>query len=440
MSAPNLKPTTTSLPAHHASVPELSHRVARSSCSALVLGLATSMAFADTFLVTTTADLEADNPGSGVCQASGAPEHCSLRAAVQVANALGGGHEIILPAGIYVLTLIDPENSGASAGDLASSSDLTIVGSGTDQTIIDGDFQTRIFDVFAGHLTLTQLTVQHGAAVVASQESGGAARVDAQLTLNQVVMRDNTANKGGAVNVRGAGVLTVIDSSFEGNHVQNLGFANPLGAAIRANGGGQVRITGSTFAHHQPEPAIGIPGVITMGSGSNLELLNSTFSANHTRAIDTTNTNLDIRQSTFVNNTNGQLRVFSFDGSHDFTMTASVLDNPVANNCDSSQLLPVSGGFNVASDGTCQLTASGDLQDTSADLAPLANNGGPTLTHKPHETSPVINRVPTADCQDLDGLALTLDQRGGMRPINGACDAGAVESGANHLFSDRFEG
>jgi hypothetical protein len=58
-----------------------------------------------------------------------------------------------------------------------------------------------------------------------------------------------------------------------------------------------------------------------------------------------------------------------------------------------------------------------------AALGPLANNGGPTLTHLPG--APVLNSIPNGvnDC----GTAVTLDQRQLPRPSGGACEKGSVE-------------
>lgn len=53
-----------------------------------------------TFVVNSTVDAVDGTPGDGVCAAaSGA---CTLRAAVQEANALPGAHAITLPAGMIV--------------------------------------------------------------------------------------------------------------------------------------------------------------------------------------------------------------------------------------------------------------------------------------------------------------------------------------------------
>ena len=63
---------------------------------------------------------------------------------------------------------------------------------------------------------------------------------------------------------------------------------------------------------------------------------------------------------------------------------------------------------------------SGVAPDVAADpgLAPLAENGGPTLTHALLPGSPAINNGNTA---------LPTDQRGVPRPVGPADDIGAVE-------------
>jgi hypothetical protein len=54
-------------------------------------------------------------------------------------------------------------------------------------------------------------------------------------------------------------------------------------------------------------------------------------------------------------------------------------------------------------------------------LAPLADNGGATLTHALNPGSPAIDAAPAdADCP-------ATDQRGTTRPQGGGCDIGAFE-------------
>ena len=76
------------------------------------------------------------NPGDGVCETATAGE-CTLRAAVQEANALAGADTISIPAGVYTLSIPGADEDAAATGDLDSIGDLTISGAGIDATIID---------------------------------------------------------------------------------------------------------------------------------------------------------------------------------------------------------------------------------------------------------------------------------------------------------------
>jgi CSLREA domain-containing protein len=102
---------------------------------------------------------------------------------------------------------------------------------------------------------------------------------------------------------------------------------------------------------------------------------------------------------------------------------------------------------NVNSGGnTCGLTQAGAAFANNATftplaaipLAPLANNGGPTVTRLPSPAAghPAAGRVPLADCVDPD-------QRGYVT-TNATCDAGAVELDGvvppDAIFAGGFEG
>jgi hypothetical protein len=80
-------------------------------------------------------------------------------------------------------------------------------------------------------------------------------------------------------------------------------------------------------------------------------------------------------------------------------------------------------GYTIESADTCDLsTAPGDDNQINTDpqLAPLADNGGPTRTHALYAGSPAIDAVPFANCT-------VIDQREAGRPVNGICDIGAFE-------------
>jgi len=78
------------------------------------------------------------------------------------------------------------------------------------------------------------------------------------------------------------------------------------------------------------------------------------------------------------------------------------------------------GGHNLASDASCILTGTGSLNSTDPKVGPLADNGGPTLTHALLQGSPAIDAGGNADC-------FPTDQRGKPRPMFNGCDIGAYE-------------
>lgn len=101
-------------------------------------------------------------------------------------------------------------------------------------------------------------------------------------------------------------------------------------------------------------------------------------------------------------------------------LVSSIVDQPI--NCTGSAS-PISEGYNVVSDNSCNLSSAGDLEGVDPYLGSLANNGGPTLTVAIPDFSPAYNHVdPSTHC-----FYYLTDQRGVARPLHGACDAGAFE-------------
>ena len=89
----------------------------------------------------------------------------------------------------------------------------------------------------------------------------------------------------------------------------------------------------------------------------------------------------------------------------------------------------VSRGFNLDSGSTCGLTATGDLQNANALLGPLADNGGPTLTHLPGAGGAATDAgVSGGHETDQRGDARTVDQPAKPNaPGSDGTDIGAVE-------------
>jgi CSLREA domain-containing protein len=172
-------------------------------CLVLVI-TASNPVFAKTFNVDTKDDLVDANPGDGTCATSGS--ECSLRAAIQEANALAGPDEIFLQARVYFLTISGTEEDSAAEGDLDIIGDLTITGKGANKTFINGSKLDRVFHVNGVFIfDINGITVQNGFV----DNSGG-----------------GILNDGGAV--------TIKDSNLSSNIAQGT-FA--IGGGIYNNGG-----------------------------------------------------------------------------------------------------------------------------------------------------------------------------------------------------------
>src|SRR5215470_2926026 len=97
------------------------------------------------FNVNSTQDAVDVDPGDGICAT--ATGKCTLRAAIQEANALPGPDEIFVPGAVYTLTIPGAAEDCGATGDLDITDDLTIQGAGAQATIVDGGRLDRVFQV-----------------------------------------------------------------------------------------------------------------------------------------------------------------------------------------------------------------------------------------------------------------------------------------------------
>lgn len=190
----------------------------------LVLGLYwVSPASADTFFtVNTAADAVDINIGDGICRT--AANKCSLRAAIQEANANPDSTVITLKEKVYKIKLAGIGEDLGATGDFDITSAVTIVGVSPTLTIIDAIYLDRAFELHLdGLLNLANLTVRNGF----STEAGGgisAGGDSVSLALDNVVLQGNTSETtGGAVYVADATVLQANRSKFIDNLAQQGG-------------------------------------------------------------------------------------------------------------------------------------------------------------------------------------------------------------------------
>ena len=200
-----------------------------------------------TIHVTTTKDTVDRNPGDGVC--ADAWGTCSLRAAVQHANASGGG-TIVLRKAVYALTITGPDEDASATGDLDVLAAVRIDGRGA---TADARGHDRVLDVIAGGaLSLRDLTVTGGMAPGSGlPASGGGVRNAGTLEVDRsTIVRNSAARAGGGVEASPGSSTTINRSTLSMN---STGAGPGNGGGLHLTGAGTVHVdrtvvTGNTAA------------------------------------------------------------------------------------------------------------------------------------------------------------------------------------------------
>src|SRR6266700_3016157 len=366
---------------------------------ALVAGLGLSIrpgpaaAATLTFQVTTTTDAPDASPGDGIC--ADAAGQCTLRAAVQEADAQPSGSTItiLVPAGTFPLKL----------GVLSlTANTITIQGAGAGATTVDGRIASQVFNVSpAASVTLGQLTIIHGSASV-----GGGIQNAGTLLLAHSTVADSAATNGGGIYNQQGGTLTLAGTTVS----QNV--AGRDGGGI-ANNGGALQLSLATVAGNKASLAGG--GIVDFFG--TVSISHSTISGNTGPGHAVLNSDtMTLSYVTIASNSAG----ISNSGSVTATGTIIANNNP-GTNCFGNRFNEPFG-FNLDSGTSCRLSQATDLTGTDPLLAPLASNGGLTQTQALEPGSPAIDHGGTS----ANGCPPT-DQRGITRPQGPACDIGAFE-------------
>lgn len=391
-------------------------------------------------------------PGNGVCDADANVKglQCTLRTAIMEANTLAGAQTILLPTGNYRLTIAGSDEDTSRTGDLDITDALTIIGRGSEASIIDAAGLDRVLHItqksgFA--VQLQKLTLRGGVYVRGGHFGGGGLLVDrsVQVTIEESVITDNVADQGGGIHMK-PGKLTLTSVRLQNNRARNGGGLSTFGdtiirrstisgnraenfadsfSGLQGMGGGidtnfGLTIERSTITGNSAE--LGGGGIVTLNQNSDILLTSSTLSGNtapsggaiHIRGA------LYLLNSTVAYNSSKALVTFhssTIMGGHN-----SVIAHNGERNCYfASNESRWFGRRNIASDASCAFTTPElNLPNTDPLLAPLAFNGGESMTHALLPGSPAIEGGDNATCN-------LVDQRGVARPQGLVCDIGAVE-------------
>jgi predicted outer membrane repeat protein len=253
-----------------------------------------------------------------------------------------------------------------------------------------------------------------------SAANGGAILAASDLTASRVNFANNTVlASSGAIAVIGNAAIT--ESSFDGNT------SGEDGGAITV--AGNLDLTNSTVSNNSSTTGQGALRV-----AQDAVISNSTITANAGGGqISTVSAaTLTVAYATLTElETLANQDAIGTSGSN-ISLFATVLtgaDGASAGSLCGSAVTSL--GYNYATDSSCGLTETGDIEGAplaTAVVGALADHDGTMFTQLPLANGPLVGAIPNASCF-LTSAALSTDQRGFARPNvdGGSCDIGAVQ-------------
>lgn len=399
-----------------------------------------SKAQAATITVTTTDDTSGsqctlrdaitstnDNTDTGACVATGLPY---------------GSDTINIPAGTFLL-----ESPLANLSDSGNS--VSIVGSGRDTTIIDGNsrqyqclYVDNVVDGSVSNLTskscngagvrFNNTGLKFANDIIVTDNSGEGVtslNLTGDTTFTNIIAFNNEAEGLSILSGQAGTVNTVSNVVSFGNSHWGMGFETD----------GNTTISKAAIFNNS-----GAIGLILTGNG-NYTVKNITVAENTTENIGgvlvggiSQATHAEITNSTIANNSSSAHIVEAdgiviFDGSEAVLKNVLLANNGVGN-CGGALvgvtlIQSISEGYNLSSDNTCtSFTQLGDMNNTDPKIGSLASDSGTYII-------PLLSDSPAVDAGSTV-LGVATDQRGVARPKGNAYDIGAYESPYSRVSSE----
>jgi predicted outer membrane repeat protein len=239
-----------------------------------------------------------------------------------------------------------------------------------------------------------------------------------------VIAHNSASGSGGGIYFHDSGTFDLEDGSVTSNT------SGSLGGGLYLQGGPASIRRSAILSNTSPSygGAIEIYGPLHVDA--------STFDGNtsaHGGTLDNNGYPVTVNGSTLVGTSVASAEGTVYDNTGGSPAAPVFIDSILVGTCAND--LPSAFVHDIESPGaTCNLGES-SRDDVSAEelaLGPLADNGGPTLTHKPLEGSVAIGQLASFDCASVD-------QRGFIRPP--PCDIGSTESDGfdEAIFGNGFE-
>jgi putative cell wall-binding protein len=372
-------------------------------------------------------------------------------------NRGGGLYVVVHDTASVSITGGEISGNRSQIGSSAGGADVRLYGSGSltmSDTVVSGNqanqgtggMFVRLNDTTSGDMAGVPFGENYG-------RSGGLRLIAADSATAVVRETTFTANYGyygGGAYVQGQddGSVTIDGSTFDGNTANYHGG----GLGLFAGGASTLTVVDSTVSTN--DAGIGGGGVFAAGNGSgSISVMSSTISSNTTNGIGAgiqAKSDVDLVHSTVTGNVavgrGGGVTaksLTSYDSSyyaghvsldhaivegntsaHDGEDDLALID-AVNSSTGIAEPATITASWSLIGDaGTTGLTSSSDsLIGADADLGPLADNGGTTLTHLPSNGSAAVE----AGDPSVAG-APALDQRGHARVHGTAIDIGSVET------------
>ncbi|MFL5331247.1 MAG: choice-of-anchor Q domain-containing protein [Gemmataceae bacterium] len=364
------------------------------------------------------------------------PGQLSIREALNIANADPYSPDTITFGG---LAFVGAVTIPLSAMELPITGNVTIHGTGVSRLTLDGQAQSRIFNINdpsqQATIAISDMTLTNGWVL----NSGGAILLNSdKLSLSNCVVSSNTAlGAGGGIAVVGSnasGSALLLDTvQMSGNS------ASGNGGALDCGTGPLLQVSNSTFSGNIAGAFGGGFSAGYLVAGSRLQ--NTTISNNlalRGGAASIVKGSQSFLNCTIANNEAAFIGGGLYLNNSSLNMILIMNDTIVAGNISgnsadisSNTQTTVNGDYNligVSDDGNMVFPGTFNLKGTLASpfdpqLGALQNNGGLTLTRAPLYGSPAINNGEAT-------TSLTYDQRGPNHPrlLGGKVDIGAVEA------------